>query len=76
MPLRMFTVDVQDWNSRLVDMHTPNVLTHVYLRSTVDVQAWDGSMFILGAFAPPRVRRDGRTAGMVGERGAGEPRIG
>ena len=72
----MSTVDAQAWIERLVDMHTPNVLTHVYLRSTVDVQAWDGSMFILGAFAPPRVRRDGRTAGMVGERGAAEPRIG
>ena len=71
----MSTVNVEAWAKRLVDMHTPNVLTHVYLRSTVDVQAWDGSMFILGAFAPPRVRRDGRTAGMVGERG-GEPRIG
>ena len=32
----MSTVDVQAWNGRLVDMHTPNVLTHVYLRSTVD----------------------------------------
>ena len=47
----MSTVDVQAWAQRLVDMHTPNVLTHVYLRSTVDFQAWDGSMFILGAFA-------------------------
>ena len=41
----------------------------------MDVRAWDDSMFILGAFAPPKVRRDGRTAGMVGERG-GKPRIG
>ena len=45
-------------------------------QADMDVQAWDGSLFIPGAFAPPGVMRDGRTAGMIGERGAGEPRIG
>ena len=42
------TVDVQTWNGRLVDMHTPNVLTHVYLRSTVDSpKPREGNHFII-----------------------------